>query len=288
MSPQGASIAARAPNHLGDGVMALPAMHALAALGPLTIHAPAWGADLYAEVDATVAPRQAFRADLAVLFAPSLRAALEARRSRRIVGTPTDFRRLLLTDVVPAQTHQADTYGALARAAGAHPSGAPTYGVRGRTPSLPPAHIGLNPLAKGGTTREWPHFAALARELVAAGHRVVFYAGPGEAERLAPIAADHLQAVGLPLPDFAAALDRCAVFVSNDSGAAHFARACNTPTVVVHGSTSAARTGPHGAVALEHAVPCHPCYRPTCSVGLGCLGTPVSRVLAAVQSCSPS
>src|SRR5690606_38407840 len=50
-------IAARAPNHLGDGVMALPALEALARLGDLTIHAPRWGEALYRDLPARVVPR---------------------------------------------------------------------------------------------------------------------------------------------------------------------------------------------------------------------------------------
>lgn len=275
-------VAARAPNHLGDGVMALPALHALARLGALTIHAPPWGPDLYAEVEATVVPRGPMDADVAVLFAPSLRAAWEARRCRRVVGTQTDFRSALLTEAVDEATHRSETYVALARAAGAEPSGAPVYGVRGVAADVPRGHVGLNPLSKGGVTREWTGFADLAARLA---RPVVFYAGPGEGERLDAVSGGFPRVVGASLPDFAATLARCAVFVSNDSGAAHFARACGVPTVVVHGSTSAARTGPAGALGLESPVPCHPCYRPRCAVGLACLETPVWRVQRAVEQC---
>jgi len=265
--------------------MALPALHALAELGPLTIHAPRWGPELYAEVDATVVARGRIRADLAVLFAPSLRAAIEARSCRRIVGTPTDHRRWLLTDIVPPATHQAGTYRALALAAGATPLGPPVYGIRGTAAVVEAEHIGLNPLSVGGRTREWWGYRALAERL---DRPVVFYAGPGEGERLEPIAEGFTQVVGTSLPDFAATLQSTAVFVSNDSGAAHFARACGVPTVVVHGSTTASRTGPDAAHPIENPVHCHPCYRPTCAHDLACLDITVDRVLAEVQACCRS
>ena len=77
-------IAARAPNHLGDGVLALPALEALARLvgsrGRFEIYAPAWADDLYRDLPAIVRPRGTMApADAAALFPPSLRAAIEAR-----------------------------------------------------------------------------------------------------------------------------------------------------------------------------------------------------------------
>ena len=88
----------------------------------------------------------------------------------------------------------------------------------------------------------------------------------------------------MSLPAFAAALRRCAVFVSNDSGAAHFARACGVPTVVVHGSTTARRTGPAGAVPVEGPdLPCRPCYRKSCPFpAIPCLDVSVASVQAAM------
>lgn len=262
--------------------MALPALHALARRGTLTIHAPRWGPDLYAEVPAHVRPIGRIRADLAVLFAPSFRAAWEARSVAKVVGTPTDWRRSLLSVAVPPGVHVQHTYAALAEAAGAQPDGRPTYGVRGQPVAVPAGHIGLNPLSMGGATREWRGYTELAHRLQ---QPVVFYAGPGEADRLAPLASGFQSVVGTSLPDFAATLEDCAVFVSNDSGAAHFARACGVPTVVVHGSTTASRTGPMGAVALERPLACHPCYRPTCTERFGCLDTTVHTVQQAVLQC---
>jgi len=79
-------------------------------------------------------------------------------------------------------------------------------------------------------------------------------------------------------------LARCALFVSNDSGAAHFARAVGVPTLVIYGSTAPARTGPAGSLSVERSgIRCRPCYRRRCNRGLECLGVEVSEVLAAVE-----
>lgn len=280
-------IAARAPNHLGDGVMALPALRALARLGELTIHAPPWGEALFRDVPARIAPRGPMRADAAALFAPSLRAALEARRCRRRVGLATDHRRWLLTQVVEPATHRADTYARIAAALGAEVEGEPRFAARPDDPhpDVPDGHVGLNPVSVSGAVREWRGWLALADRL---DRPVVFYGGPGEEARVAAVAGPHRRVVGLPLPAFARALERCAVFVSNDSGPAHFARACGAPTVVVHGSTTASRTGPVGAVPVEGPdLDCRPCYRQRCRRALECFDIPVERVLAAVRSAAP-
>jgi ADP-heptose:LPS heptosyltransferase len=274
----------RAPNHLGDGVLALPAISALAhRFDAVHIQAPAWGADLYRDLPATVVERGPMPAcDAAVLLAPSLRAAWQARRARRRIGLATDARGALLTDVVVPCTHRGDTYARIAAALGVVVEGAPAWARRAEDPvvDVPDDHVGLVPVSPSGAVVMWPGFAALA----ARRGPVVVYGGPGEqaAVRAAVPTGDHR--VGLSLPAFAAALARCRVLVANDSGAAHFARACGVPTVVVFGSTTAARTGAHGAVAVEGpSLPCRPCYRKRCSRGdVACLDIAVDRVERAV------
>ncbi|MEQ1508194.1 MAG: glycosyltransferase family 9 protein, partial [Myxococcota bacterium] len=168
----------------------------------------------------TVRPRGALApADAAVLFPPSLRAAIEARWCRRRIGTATDHRRWLLTDVVAEGPHRFDTYRALALAVGARVDGPPRWAWREDDPpvSVPPGHIGLNPVSVSGAAREWPGFADLARTVQ---RSVVVYGGPGEQTRVAAVAAGRTVVAGLSLPAFARALRSCALFVSNDSGAA--------------------------------------------------------------------
>ena len=277
-------LAVRAPNHLGDGVMALPAIQALARLGPTTVYAPGWAADLYRDLDVMIRPRGTLEAaDVAVLFAPSLRAAWEARRCARVIGTDTDFRRMLLTHPVRRMPSRPNTYRALATVAGASVSGVPRFEVRDSDGVRTQAegHVGLNPVSVGGAVREWQGFRALAGRLQAPA---VFYGGPGEQDAVNVHAGDHPTAVGLSLPAFAASLQSCSVFVSSDSGAAHFAAACGIPTVVVFGSTTASRTGAPGVCAVEGPpMVCRPCYGRRCTQSLECLAIPVGRVQRAVE-----
>lgn len=279
-------IVARAPNHLGDGVMALPAMHALARVGDLVIAAPRWGAELYRDVPARIVGVGPVEGDVAVLFPPSLRVAWEARRVPRRVGVASDHRRWLLTDVVEPGEHRRDTYAALAGAVGGRVEGAPAYAGRDGDPvvDVPEGHVGLVPVSPSGAPVMWRGYADLARRL---GRPVVFYGGPGEDAAVEAIAGGHPRRVGLSLPGFARALSRCAVLVGNDSGSAHFARACGVPTVVVYGSTAPERTGPAGAIAVEGSAPCRPCYRKACPYDLECLDVDVERVLRQVVAIAP-
>ena len=275
-------IVARAPNHLGDAVMALPAMEALAARARrLTILAPSWAEVLYEGIGDLVEPGPVKHGDAAVLFAPSLRAALETRRLPRRVGTPTDWRSWLLTDRVAERVHRRDTYAAIARVLGAEVTGGPRLDLSGSAPPLPMGHLGLVPVSPSGAPVEWWGYRVLADR---ARRPVVFYGGPGEEDRVRAIAGPHPCCVGLPLPDFAEALKGCSVLVGNDSGASHFARALGVPVVVPFGSTSPERTGPHGAFAVEGpALACRPCYRKSCAHGLECLNIPVERVQQAIE-----
>jgi len=176
----------RAPNHLGDGVMALPALSALvAAADRATIGAPRWGRELYGGLDAEIVecaavPRDA---DIAILFAPSFRAAWQAKRVPRRIGLATDARWWLLSEAVqPLAQHRRDDYASLASRLGVSVPPAPRFGASATADGSP--HVGLNPVSASGLTVEWPHFGALATRLVDQGVPVVVYAGLGDSERV--------------------------------------------------------------------------------------------------------
>ncbi len=262
-------IAVRAPDHLGDAVMALPAVDALAGLGPVELWSRGrWAPDLYGDrvVAVHVGDGPPAIAERAVLLKPSLHAAF-SWRGLPTVGIGAGWP---LHNALPArEEHRRDGFARLAAAAGATVSGPPAYRRRGRAPALPDAFVGINPWSPTATVR-WPRFGALVDALEALGRPVVIFAGPGEGTRVGAEVGGRPVVEGLSLPDFAAALDGCSVFVSCDSGAAHFAAACGRDVVVVHGSTSAARTGV-GRPVTAAALWCQPCYRKTCLWGRPCL-----------------
>jgi heptosyltransferase-2 len=106
----------------------------------------------------------------------------------------------------------------------------------------------------GSEKKNWPEerFAAVGRWLVdelAAQLLVV----QGEADERAVSALRELTvprsfivASGLKLMELAAVLERCALFVGNDSGVTHLAAAVGTPTVAVFGPASTSIWEPRG------------------------------------------
>jgi ADP-heptose:LPS heptosyltransferase len=120
--------------------------------------------------------------------------------------------------------------------------------------------IALGPTANWAP-KVWPadRFAALFRELVRDAVPAIF-AGPGQTERemAAPLLAALPEAIDLvgrlTLPEVAACLARCTLFVGNDSGLMHLAAAAGTPTLGLFGPTQAAEyapAGPNAAAVLS-------------------------------------
>jgi heptosyltransferase III len=74
--------------------------------------------------------------------------------------------------------------------------------------------------------------------------------GPAEAAMAAPLLAALPQAIDLvgklSIPEVAACLERCAVFVGNDSGLMHLSAAAGVPTLGLFGPTNAQEYGPAG------------------------------------------
>ena len=122
--------------------------------------------------------------------------------------------------------------------------------------------IGLGPTANWDG-KIWPaeRFAALYQALAAEmpGARAAIFGGPGaqEAAAAAPLLAalpGAIDLVGkLAVPEAAACLRRCALFVGNDSGLMHLAASAGTPTLGLFGPTPADEYAPAGvatAVAI--------------------------------------
>ena len=113
-------------------------------------------------------------------------------------------------------------------------------------PGGPPV-IAIGPTANW-TGKLWPpdRFAALACALATgSGGRIAVFAGPGpqEAALAAPVLAALPGAIDLTgrltLPEAAACLARCALFVGNDSGLMHLAAAAGCPTLGLFGAANA-------------------------------------------------
>ncbi len=294
--PVPGTLVVRAPNHLGDLVLALPALqqarpNAIVVrrpLLPLLAMARLPGeliplARGLVSLIQTAARLRAARFASGVLLTPSLSSAVLLRLAgipaRR--GTATDGRSPLLTDrVAPvslANEHRASAY--LALVGDALPASPPV-------PELSPeAHarerwhdlignnrelIGIFP-GSNASSRRWDpgHFGELTARLADAGKRTVVFGGPSERHLTATAAGTHGIDLGgkTDLAVLAAGLADCRLLVTNDSGPMHLAAAVGTPTISLWGAGNPAETGPLGAGhrVLRHAeLPCVPCRANTC------------------------
>jgi len=164
--------------------------------------------------------------------------------------------------------------------------------------SVPPGRpcVGLHPgCGAGEAFKRWGRskFAELARRLSADhGAAVLLFGGPEEVELAEAIADEsgcgRVVAGRGSLLAAAALIERCDLFVSNDSGLMHIAAAVGTPTVGIFGPTRPEKNRPHGTghVVVSAAMPCQPCYTPEGRIGCGgpipCLAAvSVEQVLSA-------
>ena len=228
---------------------------------------------------------RAERLQAAVLLAPSFESALTARAAGIPVrvGHATDRRELLLThrvEVDPGQ-HRTDGFLDLAAALGAPPApGAPVFGFhepeRGYADDLfRQAGIAgrvrpvlVNPAA-AKTPRAWSseRFCRLAETIAGRGDGapvLVHHHAPFDPPAGWPAhPAIHLVR-GATLIQLGAVIERCRLYVGNDSGPMHIAAALGVPTVGIYGPSTPDHTSPRGAPGAPHGAvsarfACSPC-----------------------------
>ncbi len=285
----------RLPNHLGDAVMALPALEALrpatavvrrplapliALVVPDVIPLPS-GAAGFAR---TVRRLRAERPERGVLLTASFSSALlfAIGRVPERIGTATDRRERLLTEAIPPEAlegmHRAAAFWRIAT--GDSPSEPPASKltippelVERWQELVPPADgpaIGMIPGGAAASRRWDPYrFATLGQRLAGQGARVIVFGGPGEEELTAAVAGSWALDLGgrTDLPLLAAGLDACDLVVSNDTGPLHLAAAVGTRTLSLWGAGDPAVTRPLGtgnAILRRGDLPCVPCVLNEC------------------------
>ena len=128
--------------------------------------------------------------------------------------------------------------------------------------------VGLFPGA-GWKLREWmpDRFAAIGDRLVRHfDAQVIVFGGPHE-RRLANYVIDLMteQAISFAgthqIRQLAALIERCNLFLTNDTGPMHIATALRTPTVALFGPGNHIRFQPLDSIhsTIRHEVPCNPC-----------------------------
>jgi len=323
----------RLPTWLGDTVMALPTIRAIARHtdAPLVL----WGRPVFRELLAFTELRfdylpyrrrrgvggisdavracgdlRARGAQAAVLLPNAFEPALLTRAAGipRRIGYGTDGRARLLSDAVPEPlprhtVHETDRFAYLAehigaavdatgdqlivpnaeleeRAAQVLPAGGQYLGIAAGSANTPAKRWAPTGFAEliGRAHREWDAEAVL---LGSEADR------PINDEIGARVDTPTLDLSGSGLADLMAALLRCRVVVSNDSGAAHLAAALGRPTVVLFGPTDPQRTLPRGprVVPLSAGSFCAPCNYGDCPLDNRCMHDLTAAMV--LEKCAP-
>ena len=236
---------------------------------------------------------RAERFDLAVLFQYAFGAGLLVRLAGipERLGHATDGRRFLLTRPIALRPrdkrmHLVDLYLNLLKRAGLEPFRSdPVFYLspenesraekRLRSLGLDQSFLlGLAPGAAFGSAKQWPgeRFAEAANQITArTGGAVLIFGSQGEREVAARVkdlvAAPAIDLAGSTgLPEAAALIKRCNLFLTNDSGLMHVAAAVGTPLAAVFGSTDPVTTGPAARKAriIRRVVDCAPCLKREC------------------------
>ena len=223
-------------------------------------------------------------ADVAVLMATSFEAALTVWLAGIPVrvGHDTDYRRVLLNKVVEVvDGHRSDGFLDLVSASGTRSANSRNmlrcteadrqfaqrfFDNAGIRPGARPVFV--NPAA-AKTPRAWSadRFFRLAQEIgrrhedlsVLVHDRYPFEGPSGwAASRSVHAFADA------SLVELAAVIERCSLYVGNDSGPMHIAAALGVPTVGIYGPSNPNRTAPRGANGITHIAvsagfSCSPC-----------------------------
>ena len=148
--------------------------------------------------------------------------------------------------------------------------------------------------------KRWPaeHFAKLCNRIVPEdGCIPVLFGGPQDQTLNAEISAlcpSTLVLKASPIRLTAALIQRCSVFVSNDSSLAHLASALDVPTVMIVGPTNGLEVGPFSSsgCVVSASLNCSPCFgvsraslRCLHPHGLACVSSiSVGRVLSEVRN----
>ena len=216
------------------------------------------------------------------------------------IGYDTDVRQLFLTHAVSCtneikKKHQTGYYLNIIRGIGIKEDNRELYlrlNQRDRFQSekilleqqlsLDDKIVGINPGATYGPAKQWPfdRYARLADKIQTfTKAHIIIFGGPND-RNLGKKISQKMQYRPIDLSgktslgEAMALIERCDLFITNDSGLMHVAAALDVPLIAVFGSTNSITTGPLSQNSRIVQVPleCSPCLRPECPKGhLNCM-----------------
>lgn len=243
------------------------------------------------------------RFDLVILFQNALEAAIIAFFSHIAIriGYNTDKRSMFLTHSVPValdakfkNVHETDYYLGILTPFGLTPDGTELTLKISESNRKAAAHllahrgigesdriVGINPGATYGSAKRWfpERYAALADTIQDQyGAHILIFGAPGEKD-IGETVTQSMRgsAVNLcgrtTLGEAVALINRCHLFVTNDSGLMHIAAALDIPLIALFGPTNPHTTGPRGTKSkiVRIPVPCSPCLQPECPIDHRCM-----------------
>jgi lipopolysaccharide heptosyltransferase II len=158
--------------------------------------------------------------------------------------------------------------------------------LRSLAPSARRLIVGMHP-GVGQPIRRWPieYFARLADMFVSQYGATILVFGTNNEKSFAEGIVRHMEfknqamslAGRLTLPDFVSMLQRCDLFVGNNSGPGHIAASLEIPTLGIYAGTNDSKEwGPLGAnaIAVYLDMACSPCYLVDpgdCPYGVACM-----------------
>jgi len=282
MKMQG-KLSIRLPNWVGDVIMALPAIDALANHGfQLTLYGKPWIHDLLSAYDF---PMESISSDfwparkvccqsdsdIFLLMTNSISSAASVFFSgKKAIGYRTDVRRLFLNRSLPKQSglHEVEYFYLLAQFATAE------YFKLKWQGSLPQKLMlklkadkyeqarqvlhqagidgefwvicpGAVGLGAENQSKIWPYWRQLSLDLCQAGRTLIACPGPGEEAFFKQVLSPEVTILpGLSLSIYAALIAQASSVIANDSGPMHLAAASQTDVLGIFGVTDPRRTRP--------------------------------------------
>lgn len=239
--------------------------------------------------------------DTAILFQNAFEAALITFLAgiKKRVGYDTDHRSLLLTDPVPMKfnlkkDHQVGYYLDILKYLGCDCGVTdPKLYISKKSKSQAgilldeigvkeeDIVLGISPGAIFGPAKRWPpdRFASIGdRACEEWGARIIIFGSSSEKEICDSVSSKmHNRPINLcgktGLGEALGVIERCDLFLTNDSGLMHAAGALKVPLVAIFGSTNPHATGPKGSFSkiIWHEVECSPCLKQNCPTDFRCM-----------------